>query len=216
MRPRGSSVDVATVGRSAVNVASRLPFSERPWNDAPMGYPSNLLGDGETIAFEMRPHWRSLIAPIFVLIATGVVVGYLLGTLQNDGFQGGLQTVALISAAVIIVGWVVRPFLTWLTTEYVFTNRRVIIRSGLFSREGRDMPLSRVNNVTFDKSVIERIFNCGTLTIQSAAEQGTLTIESVPNVETIQRDVYRLYEEDDARRRGSSPDGSHSGLSDGT
>jgi hypothetical protein len=63
------------------------------------------------------------------------------------------------------------------------------------------MPLSRVNNVTFDKTFIDRILNCGQLTIQSAAEQGTLVISAVPNVETIQRDIYRLYEEDDARRR---------------
>lgn len=179
-----------------------------------MGYPSNLLGDDETIAFEMRPHWRSLIVPIIVLIATVVVGGYLLAVLDNEGFQSGVQTVMLISAAVIILGWVVRPFLTWLTTQYVFTNRRVIVRSGLLSRAGRDMPLSRVNNVTFDKSLIDRILNCGKLTIQSAAEQGTLVISAVPNVETIQRDVYRLYEQDDARRRGGSAP--NAGLSDGT
>jgi uncharacterized membrane protein YdbT with pleckstrin-like domain len=179
-----------------------------------MGYPENLLGDDETIKFEMRPHWRSLIVPLIVLIGTVVVAGYLFGVLANDGFQGGVQTVMLISALVIILGWVVRPFLTWLTTQYVFTNRRVIVRSGLLSRSGRDMPLSRVNNVTFDKSLIDRILNCGQLTIQSAAEQGTLVISAVPNVESIQRDVYRLYEEDDARRR-QGPSGAGS-VGDGT
>jgi len=64
------------------------------------------------------------------------------------------------------------------------------------------MPLARVNNVTFEKTLTERILNCGTLSIQSAAEQGSLLIASVPNVESIQREVYRLYEEDDTRRRG--------------
>jgi uncharacterized membrane protein YdbT with pleckstrin-like domain len=172
-----------------------------------MGYPQRLLGDGETIAFEMRPHWRSLVVPIVILIGTVAVTGYVYGRLDPDGFQGNVRIGLLLVAAVILIGWVLRPFLTWLTTQYVFTNRRVIVRSGLISRAGRDMPLSRVNNVTFDKTAIERILNCGTLTIQSAAEQGTLVIESVPNVESIQRDVYRLYEEDDARRRGQGGDG---------
>jgi uncharacterized membrane protein YdbT with pleckstrin-like domain len=169
-----------------------------------MGYPANLLGDGEKIVFEMRPHWRSLIVPIIVLIATVAVSGYLVGVLDNDGFQSNVQAVVLISALVVVVGWVLRPFLVWLTTQYVFTNRRVIVRSGLLSRSGRDMPLSRVNNVTFDMTFVDRILNCGQLTIQSAAEQGTL----------IQRDVYRLYEEDDARRRQGPDTGSR--LSDGT
>jgi uncharacterized membrane protein YdbT with pleckstrin-like domain len=166
-----------------------------------MGYPTRLLGDGETIAFEMRPHWRSLVVPILVLIGTVVASSYLFGRLDDTGFQGNVRTVLLIVAVIVILGWVVRPFLQWLTTQYVFTNRRIIVRSGLISRSGRDMPLSRVNNVTFDKSAIERLLNCGTLTVQSAAEQGTLVIASVPNIESIQRDVYRLYEEDDARRR---------------
>jgi uncharacterized membrane protein YdbT with pleckstrin-like domain len=179
-----------------------------------MGYPAKLLGDGEAIVFEMRPHWRSLIVPIIVLIGTVVVAGYLVGVLDNEGFQSNVQAVVLISALVVLLGWVVRPFLTWLTSQYVFTNRRVIVRSGLLSRSGRDMPLSRVNNVTFDKSFIDRILNCGQLTIQSAAEQGTLVISAVPNVETIQRDVYRLYEEDDARRRQGP--GASGSLSDGT
>jgi uncharacterized membrane protein YdbT with pleckstrin-like domain len=177
-----------------------------------MGYPERLLGQGETIEFEMRPHWRSLIVPSVVLVGTVVVAAYLLGALDDQGVQGRLQSVVWISAAVSILGWSVRPFLDWLTTQYVFTNRRVIVRTGLLSRQGRDMPLARVNNVTFEKSVIERILNCGTLTIQSAAEQGTLVIQSVPNIESIQRDIYRLYEEDDARRRSQGS----SGAGDGT
>jgi uncharacterized membrane protein YdbT with pleckstrin-like domain len=183
-----------------------------------MGYPTRLLGDGETIAFEMRPHWRSLVVPIMVLVATVVVTAFLFGRLDNDGFEGNVQTVLGIVAAIVVLGWVVRPFLDWLSTQYVFTNRRIIVRSGLISRSGRDMPLSRVNNVTFDKSAIERILNCGTLTVQSAAEQGTLVIASVPNIESIQRDVYRLYEEDDARRRsgGGPVGGSSTPPNDGT
>ena len=167
-----------------------------------MGYPTKLLGDGEKIEFEMRPHWRSLIFPTIVLIATVAVTSYLVASLDSNGFEGGLRAVIIVAAIVVILGWSVRPFLDWLTTEYVFTNRRIIVRSGLLRRTGRDMPLARVNNVTFEKTVLERIVNCGTLSVESAAENGTLTIASVPNIERIQREVYRLYEEDDARRRG--------------
>ena len=49
-----------------------------------------------------------------------------------------------------MVVFVLRPILYWLTTQYVFTNRRIIVRSGLIARHGRDMPLSKVNNVSFD------------------------------------------------------------------
>ncbi|CAB4865418.1 unannotated protein [freshwater metagenome] len=171
-----------------------------------MTYPAKLLGDGESIAFEMRPHWRSLIVPAVVLILTVAGASFLLSTFNGSGFLARLVGgITWVSAVVLILGWCLRPFLNWFTTDYVFTNRRIIVRTGLFRRIGRDMPLSRVNNVTFDKTVTERILNCGTLSVQSAAEQGSLIIASVPDVENIQREVYRLYEADDLRRRSAGP-----------
>ena len=171
-----------------------------------MAYPPKLLGDGESIAFEMRPHWRSLIVPALVLIATVAVAAFLLSTFDGSNiFSNTIVAVTWITALVLIVGWTVRPFLNWVTTDYVFTYRRIIVRTGLIRRIGRDMPLSRVNNVTFDKTLTERILNCGTLSVQSAAEQGSLIIASVPDVEKMQREVYRLYEEDDQRRRSGGP-----------
>ena len=35
-----------------------------------------------------------------------------------------------------------------------------------------------------------------------AGERGQLVMRAVPDAETLQRDIYRLQEEDDARRRG--------------
>jgi uncharacterized membrane protein YdbT with pleckstrin-like domain len=98
---------------------------------------------------------------------------------------------------------VILPFLRWLTTQYVFTDRRIILRRGLITKQGRDVPLAKVNNVSFNQSVLGRMFNFGELQIESANTDGSLRIADVPNVEDIQRDVYRLQEEDDVRRRSS-------------
>jgi len=64
------------------------------------------------------------------------------------------------------------------------------------------MPLSRVNDVTFEHSgLLERMLGCGTLVVESAGERGQLVLRDVPRVEEVQRDVYRLAEADDDRRR---------------
>ena len=52
-----------------------------------MAYPPKLLGDGESIAFEMRPHWRSLIVPALVLIATVAVAAFLLSTFDGSNIK---------------------------------------------------------------------------------------------------------------------------------
>lgn len=168
-----------------------------------MGYPAKLLTEGESVEFETRPHWRSMIFPSIVLLVTVAVAGYLLATIGSGSVQGWLRWAVVGVALVVIVLWFVRPLLTWLTTQYVFTSRRIITRTGIVARSGKDMPLSKVNDVSFQYTILERVLGCGTLTVSSASEDGELVIRNVPKVEEIQREIYRLTEAD-ANRRGSA------------
>ncbi|MGI9197263.1 MAG: PH domain-containing protein [Candidatus Nanopelagicales bacterium] len=170
-----------------------------------MGYPTKLLGEGEIIEFEMKPHWRGLILPVIWLLLTvfiGVWLFTLMGSWDNIVETIGRPAIIIIGLIILIV-WVVRPFLQWVSTQYVFTNRRIITRAGVISKKGRDMPLAKVNNVSFEVGVLGRILNYGRLEVTSASDEN-LVIDDVPNVEVIQRDVYRLHEQDDERRRRRS------------
>ena len=161
-------------------------------------YPEKLLAPGETIAFELKPHWRALIWPTFVL-----VIEVFIATWAFFAFDSTIFRWIVVAVGVVILLWQVAfPFLTWLTTQYVFTSRRIIVRRGLLTKQGRDMPLSKVNNVSFEVSVLGRVLNYGTLEVESASDDGDLVINDVPNVEDIQRKVYELHELDDSRRRG--------------
>jgi len=174
-----------------------------------MGYPAKLLGEGEVIAFEMKPHWRALILPVLWLVLEVFIGVWLFVSLGSWSWSaGGIgqtlgQPAILIAGLIILIVWVIRPFLFWLTTEYVFTNRRIITRAGVIAKKGRDMPLAKINNVSFEVGVLGRILNYGCLEITSASDEN-LVIDDVPHVEVIQRDVYRLHEEDDDRRRRRS------------
>lgn len=172
-----------------------------------MGYPDSLLAPGEVIKFETRPHWRALIVPGVIFIATVIAWVVLLSWLAST--QRGWEWVrwAVIAGGLFIIAlWAFIPFLRWLTTQYVFTDRRIIVREGIITRQGKDMPLSKVNNVSFHVPAIGRILNYGELVIQSAGENDGLTIEDVPDVEEIQRNVYEYIEADEARRRTIGPE----------
>lgn len=169
-----------------------------------MGYPQRLLAPEETIKFETRPHWRALFVPAFTLIITlviaAVVLSWIASSLPNMEW---LRWVIIGAALLILILWAVVPFLRWVTTQYVFTDRRIIVRSGIITRQGKDMPLAKVNNVSFSVPAMGRILNYGELVIQSAGENDGLTIQDVPDVEDIQRNVYEYIEADEKRRRGN-------------
>ena len=177
-----------------------------------MAYPARLLGEGEIIEYETRPHWRILLVPLFWFLVIVAVTSFLLGKVEsNSTWQDWTRWAVFLLAMSALSYWVIRPIIFWATTLYVFTNRRIITRTGLVARKGRDMPLSRVNDVQFEHSVIERIFNCGSLIVESAGERGQLHIENVPNVENLQREIYRWHEEDDNRRRRDLDSGASTG-----
>lgn len=164
-----------------------------------MAYPEKLLTDGEHIEYELRPHWRILVLPALALILVVFLATFALSAMPSG--WDPVRWVVIGLALVLVVWWVLVPVVRWATTQYVITNRRVIVRSGIVARQGRDMPLARVNDIHFSYSVLDRLLGCGTLVIESAGESGQLAIRAVPDVEVIQREIYRLHEEDDQRRR---------------
>lgn len=171
-----------------------------------MAYPAKLLAPDEQVVRQLRPHWRILLVPVLVLLVTVPVASFLAAAVGAQGWRLGVRWAVIAVGAVVLLRGAVVPFLRWLSTEYVLTTRRIIVRTGLLTRRGRDMPLSTVNNVSFEKTLVERLLNAGTLVVESASGSGGLTIAHVRDVETVQREVHQLREQDDAWRRGEHHD----------
>ena len=171
------------------------------------GIPRRLLGVDENVVMAMRPHIKELAVPTLVLLVVSPVATYLTAVLPDGDAQRWLRLAVVVVAALIVLRFTVWPFLKWITTSYVVTDRRLITRVGVVARSGRDMPLSRVNDVTFEHTnLFERMLDCGTLVVESAGERGQLVLRDVPRVEEVQRDLYRLAEQDEERRRSGQRD----------
>ena len=167
------------------------------------GIPKRLLADDEEVVLAMRPHWKEMVGPVLVLLIVSPAASYLAKIVPDSSAQGWLRLAIVIIAALVVLRFSAWPFVKWITTSYVVTDRRIITRVGVIARTGRDMPISRINDVTFQHSgILERVLGCGTLVIESAGERGQLVLVDVPHVEEVQRDVYRLAEADEERRRG--------------
>jgi uncharacterized membrane protein YdbT with pleckstrin-like domain len=159
---------------------------------------SQLLADDESLIVDTHPHWKALLLPA---LAVPVVVGLASWGIFALGDFSGREYVQIGIAvvAVALLVWVsLLPWLRWRTTRFIVTSRRVVIRSGVISRTGRDIPLTRVNDVTFTHGLVDRILGCGTLQIESGGERGQLVINEIPHVETVQRQLSDLVEQANA------------------
>jgi uncharacterized membrane protein YdbT with pleckstrin-like domain len=156
-----------------------------------VAFPEDVLSADERVIMHLHPHWKALIRPAVITIVA-VVATILAGTLLNPialYIVGALGIVAFFWLAV----W---PYLVWRTTHYVFTNERVLLQTGVLSRNRRDIPVNRINDHSMSQSFIERLLGCGTLTIESAGERGQSVLTDIPKVERVQTSLYEIVEAD--------------------
>ena len=157
-----------------------------------MGYPKHLLSDDEQVLLDLHQHWIYLLPAILwtvlVLAAsiTGIVFTVAMGPLP-PAIIGAVAVIGILLIAGI-------PFLRWKTTQFVLTTDRVISREGILSRKARDIPLHRINDVTFTQSFLERLIGSGNLTIESAGEHGMSRFTFIKRPEHVQNEIYKAME----------------------
>lgn len=164
-----------------------------------MGFPARLLGEDELLVLDLRPHVRTVVLPSLVLVVVCGLAAFGVAAVPPGGGQGPARIAVLVVAVVLLVGFVLVPFLRWRGTHFVLTDRRVLLRQGVLSRSGRDISLTRINDVTFGYSLLERLLGCGTLVVESGGERGQVVLRSVPAVERVQRTLHDLVEQADSR-----------------
>ena len=167
-----------------------------------MAFSSKHLAAGEHVELELHTHIKRILLPVLVLVAT-VVVAVIITLLLPDSMSAGTRKWVLIViwvlALLVVIIWVLVPILRWRTTLYVITNRRLITRYGIMTKSGRDIPLFRINDVSYEKGVMDRVLGCGTLIISDASEQAGLKLDDVPRVEQVQVRLNELlFAHDDA------------------
>lgn len=161
-----------------------------------MAFPEDILTEDEQVALHLHPHWREMVRPVLVLLF-GIAALVAAWLLLPDGDVGQILLYLVGVAVLILTAWLsVWPWLVWRTTHYLFTNERVVLQFGIFHRERRDIPLHRVNNHTMNQSLVDRLFGCGTLVIESAGQDGTTNLADMPKVQQVQTLLYELVDAD--------------------
>ncbi len=156
-----------------------------------MTLPRKLMVDGEQTVTTTRTHIKVLFIPFLILLVVALLEGFVQSKI--DGSITSWQRIAVVAVAVVLVLWgTLIPFATWFAWTYTLTNKRIVEQKGLLTRTGRVIPLSRINDVAFEKNLNDRILGCGTLIIHDASEQAGLHLRDIPHIEAFHRTVSNL------------------------
>ena len=168
--------------------------------------PDPSLTDDERLVLRVHPHAKTLIRPVSVAVLV-VVVALVAEVMIPSGSAALLARLVVAAVAILAVMlWLMVPVLRWRTTTYELTTRRLRMRDGIVTRHGRDIPLARINDVSFTKGLLDRLFGSGRLVVESAGEHGQILLNDIPRVEFTQATLFRLVEEEQRRLERSDRD----------
>ena len=181
-----------------------------------MAFPERLLSEDEELIYDLRPHWLTLVVPVLITVAVMVAVGAAWVVMPGGDLQQPARMAVAVLGLVVLLATVVGRVLRWSTTHFVLTTERLIFRSGVVAKFGREIPLERINDVTFSQSLFERVIGAGDLLLESAGEHGQSRFDNIRDPEAVQLEIYRQMEANDRRRAGYATTQSHPAVADRT
>ena len=164
-----------------------------------MAYQRPPTSDEQTVLV-LHPHWKTLIRPLFfavIVVAAALLVE--VAVIGNGKDAAPEQLAVAVVAILALMLWLMVPVLRWRTTTYVLTTRRLRMREGIVTRRGRDIPLVRINDISFEKGLLDRLLGAGRLVVESAGEHGQILLRDIPRVEEVQGTLFRLVEDEQRR-----------------
>jgi uncharacterized membrane protein YdbT with pleckstrin-like domain len=154
-----------------------------------VAYPDDLLVDDEQVVVHRHPHWKMLVLPVLALLLVVGVASFLAALVSAQAWAGWAW-LGLAAAGLALVGrFTLYPVVRWRTTHFVVTDRRVLVREGVFTRHGMDIPAKRINSVQFRQGLLDRILGSGTLVIESDSDE-SLEFDDVPGVRRVHAVLY--------------------------
>ena len=154
------------------------------------------LAEDEQSVLRVHPHWKTVLRPLFIAVITIAAAVAIVVVIPSGSASGPASLAVLAVAVIILLVWVLVPILRWRTTTYELTNRRLRLREGILSRTGRDFPLSRISDVSFQHGPVDRLLGCGKLIVESAGEHGQLVLSEIPDVEQVQATLFQLVQDE--------------------
>lgn len=139
-----------------------------------MPYPARLLTEGEEVLFESRPHW----------IALRDEIGYTLAWLALWVVWVPWLDVALDEwiAWILTLGWIAlvgTGVARWYGTSLIVTSNRLIYRKGLIEKSSHDQELSRLLDIGYRQSFLQRLVGAGDLIVDSGGHDGKTLVADV-------------------------------------
>lgn len=145
------------------------------------------LHEGETVLFEGHPSWRAALLFFLKGFGIGVVIGAILWFAVSP--TAGVTAVVVIGAITVLASIIIRSAI-----DYRITDERLHIRRGILAKKIHETRLGRVQDVTIEQSVMDRVLRIGRAEFDTASdEKNDFVFEGIANPDQVRAAVDKAH-----------------------
>lgn len=122
------------------------------------------LHPDEQILYSESPSWRAQFGKHVLMLVAAILVGAVVLLALNPDWIG---IVAGIVIALLGTGYL---WMERIRTKYIITTHRLHVREGFLSKQVQETRLRRIQNVTTNQSVVQRMLGVGTVDYDTAGD----------------------------------------------
>ena len=165
-------------------------MSTRPGRPTGTALVGKYLLAAERVYIAERKHWAVLAAPVSASVG-GLLVALVLDTALPASAAGARDVLWLVWTGLLV--WLAWKIIEWWADRFVVTNKRVMLVHGLITRKVGMMPLSKVTDMSYERSVLARLLGFGVFVMESAGQdQAFRRINFVPQPDWLYREMCAL------------------------
>ncbi|MDD3984629.1 MAG: PH domain-containing protein [Methanobacterium sp.] len=157
---------------------------------------------GERILFKTRPMFIPALEPALFKLVILLLILFFFTTLI--GYAAVLQgkiiylttfpfvewfTYGLILIVALLFLSILWSFLSWKSTCYILTDKRVIIKSGIISKKNIYMHYNKIQDIIVSQGIVQRITSSGDIQIYGGHDRTTLFLKNTQKPKEIENRI---------------------------
>ena len=127
---------------------------------------------GERVVLATRAHWGKLAEPVATTFAAFLVVAWLVSASGPTVGDGALMLWWVWLAVALRLLWKV---LDWRNEWFVATDKRMLLMFGLVTHKVAMMPLGKVTDMSYSRSIVGRVLGYGQFILESAGQDQAMS-----------------------------------------